>query len=242
MKIVKFAYETQTGSGLTKYPDNITLFGASITIDDVTHVEYFGVLPLTESSVIIEDYLNPREGSLEERMAEDILIELSKIEGVQGELAIEAKENFRLFGDADAYKLIIAKKREVRRQFTEAVIAVNTSSVELQRGYRFTADVSSVTVPAIRRITVGSFWERISLTEFNKLTTSTDKTVLKGLAEINGRTHIDLDSDRLKYMLSKFGTIAFDILDTEPSDSDNYASRFDELLKDGNSEEAYNPL
>jgi hypothetical protein len=159
---------------------------------------------------------------------------IRELEGVNGVYLLRAKERAMMYDDFSEFNLLIAKKELVRKRSNEDMKTKITLSGEEAKNYQLIVDLNSVTT-AITRITLGAFWRRVTDSEYTKLTT--DIRFSKTLEEFRGRKYVDLVAKSTKADLEVLGQL--NIL-SAVIDVDKYATRLDELLREGEVNEAYN--
>lgn len=139
------------------------------------------------------------------------------------------------YGDWSLLDTIVAQKKHARDMGNQAFLDLDEMKED---EFHFSINLNEAVVPPVRRITVGAFIARFTDEEYGRLLNSKKPGLKKYLANINGRTHINLDSDELIAGVDNLNTV-FKLLAAEPSDKEEFESRSEELLRDGSDDEAY---
>lgn len=139
------------------------------------------------------------------------------------------------YGDWSLLDLIVAQKKHAREMGNKAFEDMDKSEEE---EFHFSINLTLAEIPSVRNITVGAFIARFTDEEYGRLLSSKKAGVKKYLANMQGRTYVSLDSLKvIEEVLALEGK--FNLLSDAPIDSESYESRTDELLRDGDDDEAY---
>ncbi len=148
-----------------------------------------------------------------------------------------AKDRVTLESDYTEFDLLLAQKEAIRVASNQAELDIIELTQDKLEKYQFTVDLSAVRAPQITRITVGAFWARLTGIEYKAVNgaASADDDLALAIAELNARTHVDILSTKVITQMKalELGGVLGAVID------DTFASRADEVLRGGDSDEAY---
>lgn len=148
-----------------------------------------------------------------------------------------ARDNAVIKGDYAELDLLLAQKEAIRVASNQAEIDIASLTHEQLEQYQFNVDLSVVQPLPVTRITVGSFWSRLTVAEYTAVNAAAQGSdnLAKSLTELNGRTHVDVTLPALVEQMQ--GLEQNKILGTVIDNA--FATRTDEVLRAGTHDEAY---
>lgn len=245
---VNWVYE----GGLVTYPDREELFtGATIVYVDGTRyvaATYTGDELITPS-VSYDDFFDSQYRD------ELVAIRKAEIKAKQTELldALEGTpsnpgmwqrkfiEEITIKDSFERYDELMRRKAYVINKGNEEELQFSSMTPDELMTYKFEVDYADAPLIKIRRITVGAFFLRFTPEESAKFNQAVeaDYNMKAALDSLNVRTHVHLDNPTIQQTI---GFMAQAKLLVDQPLSEEFETRVEELLRDGNADEQYRVL
>lgn len=237
--------------GDINYPDDVELFSSTVIVHDPeTDSEYLACEYDGEKSLpkdlsydkyfdlaFREDFIEAAMRTIKEAQAK----ELGELEGANGVNQRKAIEKITTDGTYAPYDELIKRKAFVRNHGNDMEQELETMPAEELVGFTIEFKYEHAPDLVLRRITVGAFELRFSVTEQQRITEAKKASpeLERNYNSMISRTHIHLDAPELKPVLDAMAQGG--LLDAEPADG-NFDSRVDEILRNGALDEQHRVL
>lgn len=235
-------------NGEVNYPDSIELF---TNVDVYAHSDFNTYIVgnytgsnLVPQDISFDDYFDAvhrpeLEANIRIKIKAKQIETLDALEGNNGSLQRKAIEEITTLSSYDRYDALMAEKQYVRTYGNEQEELLPAMTPEELMEYEFVIDLTQAGPLKSRRLTIGAFEGRFSAEEQTRL-----HEARVASAELNryynamiSRTHVWLDYPAVVEAMNALH--ATGLLDKEPADTDVYANRMEEIMRDGDSTEIY---